>query len=108
LKAAAMRHFNLEDYLGLLGAKEDHLRQEKINKLLPLLTPEEKNFWIANRKLLNRGILYQGAVERLCKKIAIFMRIFRGKKIDTLFAITDIETQRKFVNNVWDSAFWKK
>lgn len=108
LKATAMRHFNYDDYLSVLGAKEDKFRSEKIDRLLPLLTLEEKNFWIANRKLLNKGVLYQGAVERLCKKIAVFMRIFRGKKIDTLFEIEDIETQKKFVNEVWDSTFWRK
>jgi len=108
LKAAAMRHFNHDDYLSVLGAKEDKLRKEKIDWLLQLLTLEERAFWVANRKLLNKGVLYQGAVEKLCKKIALILRVFRGKKIDRLFEIDDIEIQKKFVKEVWDSTFFSK
>lgn len=108
LKAAAMQLFDHSDYLAFLGAKEDTARDKKLAMLCSVLSESDQTFWKAHKYLIDKGILYQGAVERICTKVGFCFNILRGKKVKKLFSFNDIEEQRKFVDEHWHSRLWKK
>lgn len=108
LKAIAMYLFNHTEYLSFLGAKEDGERKQKMAMLSKLLTPADREFWGKHLHLIEKGILYQGAIERLCAKIALILKTVRGKRIKELFAFDDIEKQKQFIDETWNRSLWKK
>ena len=76
--------------------------------ILPHLTTQAARFWSENVKMVEKGILYQGAVERLTNLAARAFSILRGAKIKKLFAMENIEEQKAFVQKEWDSFLWRK
>lgn len=108
LKIAAMQIFEYEDYLAFLGVKNHKNRLKSFKHLEPLLTPAAKEFWLKHPKMIAKGILYQGAVERLTKVIALVSGTVRRKTIKKLFAFTDLKEQQEFVKKHWDRKWWRK
>ncbi len=108
LKAKAMEHLDFEQYISFLGGAEDQQRLTKFQLFSSHLDEKERVFWTENSELIVKGILYQGAVEKICSRIASVLRIIRRKKVKRLFEIENIEEQREFVKNQWNSFFWRK
>lgn len=108
LKAKAMQHLDFEEYISFLGGREDHQRLTKFQLLSPYLDEKERAFWSDNSELIVKGILYQGAVEKICSRIASVLRVLRRKKVKRLFEFENIEEQREFVKKHWNSFFWRK
>jgi len=108
LKAAAMQSFDYPEYLAFLGAAPCSNRKTMLKKVLPLLSDQSANFWIKHSKMIEKGIIYQGTVERLTALIAKIFSLTRGAKVKRLFAMQDIEEQREFVRNEWDSYLWRQ
>lgn len=108
LKVHAMRHLPFNDYLSFLGAIPQSNRLSHFKKLLPKLETDCRKFWHSNQKLIVKGILYQGAMEKACKKVAFCAKLMRGKKIQRLFEFDDLAKQQAFVNEEWNSYLWKK
>ncbi|MBA3603980.1 MAG: DUF3419 family protein [Parachlamydiaceae bacterium] len=108
LKAKAMEHLDFEQYISFLGGAEDQQRLTKFQHFSSHLEEKERVFWTENSELIVKGILYQGAVEKICSRIASVLRVIRRKKVKRLFEIENIEEQREFVQNQWNSFFWRK
>lgn len=110
LKAAAMEQLNFEDYICFLGGKDlqNSHRKEMLNKLLPSLSPEAGRYWKKQHKEIQKGILYQGAIEKWTKVISFCIKSFRKEKLDRLFAFRDLEEQKEFVQKEWMTKKWKK
>lgn len=108
LKAAAMRVLEYNDYLVFLGAVPGKGRRKTLEKLLPYMDPQAAQFWVKHEKMIEKGIIYQGTVERLTYIVAKFFSLLRGKKVKRLFSIDDLEEQKKFVQEEWDSYFWRQ
>ncbi len=108
LKAKAMEHLDYEQYVSFLGGSEDSQRLAKFQMLSPHLSESERMYWNDHKKLINKGVLYQGALEKMCSRISSILRVLRGKKVKKLFEIDDLEEQRHFVKNHWNSFFWRK
>lgn len=108
LKAAAMRILDYEEYLAFLGAIPGNGRKQTLQHLLPYMDPQAAQFWKKNEKMIAKGILYQGTVERLTYIVAKFLSLTRGKKVKRLFDINNIEEQKRFVRDEWDSYIWRK
>ena len=108
LKIAAMRCFDYEDYLAFLGATPKDNRREDLEKLFAFMQSETAQFWAKHKKMINKGVLYQGAVERLTKIVAFVFNLLRKKTIRRLFDFDDIEEQKKFVSEHWDRLWWRK
>jgi S-adenosylmethionine-diacylglycerol 3-amino-3-carboxypropyl transferase len=103
-----MAAFDYGDYLSFLGGKEDGGRQQKLSALLPHLPGKEGLFWNQHSHMVEKGILYQGAIEKMCMRLATLLGLLRGKKIQQLFAMKTIDEQRAFVKDVWNSFLWRK
>lgn len=108
LKTAAMKVLNHEDYLAFLGATPSQNRKQILQYLLPFMDQEAAQFWSKHKKKVSKGVLYQGAVERLTSVLAKLFSLTRRKKVERLFSINDIEEQRKFLKEEWDSYFLRK
>jgi len=110
LKMAAMHCLDYDHYLSFLGAlpgsKKD--RRETLKKLMPHMTEEMGAYWNAHVNTVEKGVLYQGAMEKWVRKLAIIIQMLRNSKIERLFDHEDLEEQRRFVQEKWDTATWTK
>lgn len=108
LKRSALRTLDFDTYLDFLGVTNQKAKKLMPRKLYEDLPEESKNFWVKQMKAVEKGIIYQGEVEKVCKRIAQFIRIVRGYKVCRLTAFDDIYQQREFVAKTWDKPFWRK
>lgn len=108
LKMAAMQHLSYEEYLAFLGAERSKKRLAALKSFSTNMDEEASQFWAENDRMIAKGVLYQGAVERITRYASRVLRCFRGKKIAKLFKIDDIEEQRRFVKEHWNTRAWKK
>lgn len=109
LKMTAMRHLDYSHYLAFLGAvpESKSKRHQMLHQLLPRMNQEVAKFWLTHAKMIEKGVLYQGVIERLTKIVASCLAVMRGKKIKRLFAMDDLLEQRKFMQEEWDNTFWR-
>lgn len=108
LKIAAMRELDFDHYLSFLGANPDNSRQETFKKLATHMHPDAAKYWMKNPKMISKGVLYQGALERILDWVSSGLQLFRGRKIEKLFSFKDVEQQREFVKKEWDNRVWQK
>jgi len=108
LKCAALELFDYEHYLAFLGASPDFSRKSSLHMLLDRLDAASYEFWKKNILMVEKGILYQGALERWIKRLSFFIRAIGKEKIDQLFSFEDLEEQREFLRNHWNDRVWKK
>lgn len=108
LKVQAMQQFDYEHYLSFLGLHEDNHRIAKLQLLLPNLNQKEQSFWAKHEKLVSKGVIYQGALEKLFKRFASALQIFRKDKVKRLFEFDNLEEQKVFIKEKWNSFFWRK
>lgn len=106
LKCASLEELSYEDYLSFLfgGPHLEHL----MDKIFLRLDDETRVFWQKNRKMLKRGIIYQGKLEIWFKRLSRLIRLFRGNKIKHLFQIENFEEQQEFVKKHWNTRAWKR
>lgn len=108
LKLAAITHLDYHAYLEFLGCSPSRYRFSTFKYLTAYLSKEAAEFWKKNKKMLDRGIIYQGRVERLTYYLSILFNLLKGKKISTLFSFNDIESQREFVLSQWNTPLLRK
>jgi S-adenosylmethionine-diacylglycerol 3-amino-3-carboxypropyl transferase len=108
LKSAAIAELEYDEYHSFLGGKHAHNRLETLRRISKHLDKEAAGFWSKNSKMIEQGVLYQGAVERLTHKASLLVRLLRKQKVQRLFAMDNLEEQRQFVKKHWNSFWWKK
>jgi S-adenosylmethionine-diacylglycerol 3-amino-3-carboxypropyl transferase len=108
LKFAAINNLDYEKYLGFLGCTPCIYRESIFNEIKPYLSSEAIKFWFKHKRMLRKGVIYQGKVERLAAQAAKIFKILRPKAIKQLFLFTDLQVQREFVNNIWDHYLLRK
>jgi S-adenosylmethionine-diacylglycerol 3-amino-3-carboxypropyl transferase len=108
LKLAAMKAMDYNEYLAFMGIKESPVgRIETYQHIEHLLSPDARNYFSANPILIEKGIIFQGNLERFfiaTSKIA-GLRIF--KRITELFQFDDLDAQRKWLDKNWGHFFWQ-
>jgi S-adenosylmethionine-diacylglycerol 3-amino-3-carboxypropyl transferase len=108
LKKVALTKLSYADYMAFLGIKPSKNRLQTFAKLEKNLDPMTTALWELLPKKIEKGILYQGSVEKLLKIASSCLRTFRGKKIDKLFSIKNIQEQQQFIESQWHTYLWKK
>lgn len=108
LKVAAIKALDYPEYLAFLGALPSKNRIETLEKLLPHMDQQAGEYWKKHKKIVSKGIIYQGALERLLKFSSLLFFLFKGKKVKRLFAMNNIEEQRKFLREEWDTYLMRK
>lgn len=107
LKAAALTALDHNQYLSFLGARKGDAPLTLYPKLIAHLPPGGAQFWNAHLGMVSKGVLYQGAIEKLCQVLAFTLSCVRRKKIQKLFEFEDLEEQRKFIREEWDTPLWR-
>jgi S-adenosylmethionine-diacylglycerol 3-amino-3-carboxypropyl transferase len=97
LKCAALNQLEIDEYLTFLGVKKSDKKFPFSHTILESLPISAKNYWKENRYLIDKGVIYQGAVERLCTFASnIFKFLFR-KQIEKLMNFDSIHEQQAYV-----------
>jgi len=108
LKLAAISQLDFDKYLAFLGCTPCSHRMSMFMQLKSSLSPDASRFWLRNPKMIARGIIYQGMIERITNYGGKFLHLLRRKKIKKLLAFTDLDEQREFIQQHWDTPFWRK
>jgi S-adenosylmethionine-diacylglycerol 3-amino-3-carboxypropyl transferase len=108
LKSAAIRDM---DYLGFVQFLGLHpafkSRWDSYLALRLQLTPDAARWFDARHGMIERGILYEGRWERYFRMSSAQLRFLRGDKIRQLFACGDLEKQRQFLHDHWNTWDWR-
>lgn len=107
LKMAALRKFDYDKYLAFLGLIESKHRKESYASLKADLHPTTLSLLAPYEKKIEKGIIYQGAVEKVISLASIAIRAMRGKKVRSLFSFDNLEEQALFVEKHWDTTGWR-
>jgi S-adenosylmethionine-diacylglycerol 3-amino-3-carboxypropyl transferase len=109
LKVEAMRQLPFEGYAAFLGlhAAEPRWRLEVFDLLAPDLGAS-RAFWERQRRIVADGVLYAGRWERHHRRLSRLARLTRPKAISELFGFEDLQSQRQFLAERWDTRFWRK
>lgn len=108
LKIAALKQLDYAEYLGFLGLQPHHQRKHTLNFLSTHMTPQAADYWRRNGKIIEKGIIYQGALERWSNRASTLIRLFRKREIRDLFKCNSLEEQIAFVKHKWNHALWEK
>lgn len=108
LKMAAMKQFDYNTYFRFLGGAKSDTRMQDLDRLSSLLSPAAALFWRTNLRMIDKGVLFQGAVEKQANRISKILALFRRQKISKLFEFDNLEEQREFVKKELHTSFWKK
>ncbi len=108
LKIAALSLLDYEEYLAFLGCTESAHRIGTFTKIKSHLSSKAKIYWENHKKMIMKGIIYQGRVEKLTHFGAKFIYFVRRKEINTLLSFDDPKKQREYVSLKWDTKWWRK
>lgn len=103
LKKCAMQYLPYPEYLSFMGADPNQDRLNTFRELAKYLDPVSLKIWEKHLKKITNGVLFEGAVEKLLKVASKVLNGIRGKKIQKLFSYDDIEQQRKFLKDEWQT-----
>lgn len=100
LKVAAMRSLDFDEYLSFLGGSPHPNRRSVLPKLH--MPSESHQFWLRHKRLIDKGIIFQGSIEKTCFFGASLLQFLLKKQINALFSFHDLHAQNIFLNTVWD------
>lgn len=107
LKKSAMNELDYDHYIAFMGLEKHGSRIQTFNQLKKHLDDCTVKVWMRHLKKIDKGILYQGALEKLLCVASHCVRMLRGRKIDQLFKFDCVNEQAQFINSKWHSPFWK-
>jgi len=110
LKIAAIRQLKYPDYLTFLGVNgegETKKRKHMYKELRKELSEQAARWFDDNLRYIAKGVIYSGRWERYFRLSSRCIRMWRGRKVEKLFAISDIAEQRMFVEKEWDTLPWR-
>jgi S-adenosylmethionine-diacylglycerol 3-amino-3-carboxypropyl transferase len=107
LKLAAIKEFEYDDYLNLLGVYPSGLSEKYYRYIRNLISPEAKSYWDNNIRLIQSGLFYEGRWEKFFSKLAFFLNTTRRKSLNELFECSALEEQKQLWDSKWNSSFWQ-
>lgn len=108
LKLAALNHLEYEPYLAFLGCLKSPHRLSLFDQIKNQLSPQALAFWINNKKMITKGVIYQGRIERLTALTSLFFKTVSFRKVATLFSLQNLEEQKQYVSKHWDKKSLRK
>lgn len=109
LKLAATKSLNYREYLEFLGVVESGRRAVLFEKVRPNVSPVASAWWLDHLRLIDQGVINSGRFERFTIWFAryILPLIHSKKTILKLLSSRNIEEQRTFYRDTWDSKPWR-
>ena len=104
LKVAAIKTLSFDEFISFSGLKENENRLAFYKKISPLLSPEAKEFWDQQKKILTQGFIMNGNYERFIILAVKFLNLLQGRKrVQGLLADKTIEEQQIYFDKVWNT-----
>jgi len=107
LKKIALRELNYDQYAGFLGVIPMDNRLEILETFWEKIPLDCREFWELRLKMIGKGVLYQGRMEKWCGRLSKLLRIFRGEKVKQLFQFHHIDEQTDFLST-WETKGLKR
>jgi S-adenosylmethionine-diacylglycerol 3-amino-3-carboxypropyl transferase len=109
LKKAAAQTLSYEEYLEFLGITKSKNRILLFEKVRPSLPRTTDAWWSDHKDLISIGVVNCGRFERFIISFANYiMPLMHSKRTVTEFlSVENIEEQRNFYRNRWDSKRWR-
>jgi S-adenosylmethionine-diacylglycerol 3-amino-3-carboxypropyl transferase len=107
LKCNALKSMDYDEYIGFLGGIPNKRREAGLQKILPYLSKESAHYWSRHPRMIKKGVLYQGVLERLSGVVSKAFLVMRPLKMKKIFQIHDLEEQRKYLKK-WDTFLFRK
>jgi S-adenosylmethionine-diacylglycerol 3-amino-3-carboxypropyl transferase len=110
LKVQALLRLPFDQYVAFLGLSQAdrRWRAEVLGRLGRDLPADACSFWQRHRRAVEAGVLYQGRWERHHRRLSVLARMLRPRAIRDLFTFEDLETQRRFLRERWDTPAWRR
>ena len=108
LKKVAIRDLDYDGYLRFMGMEPCKSRLATYRQLSDGLTETSRKLWKSHMKLIKRGVLFEGAIEKKTKIASVLLRLMRRKVIDQLFQFDDVQEQMDYVERSFDTKLWRK
>jgi S-adenosylmethionine-diacylglycerol 3-amino-3-carboxypropyl transferase len=106
LKIEAMRALTYEPYLAFLGVRQARDRLAVYQGVRPALSSAARDYFDTHPKLVQRGVLFQGSLERFLVSVARIAHMVRPFWVKRLFSCQDVTEQRRFIEG-WDTRIWR-
>jgi S-adenosylmethionine-diacylglycerol 3-amino-3-carboxypropyl transferase len=108
LKIAGARVLSHGEYLELLGARPSTHRPDLYTRCRPVLPARARAYWDREVGRIEDGVLVSGRYERYLAKFRGLLRTLHGeKRIARLFELRELDEQRRFYEEEWDTAAWR-
>jgi S-adenosylmethionine-diacylglycerol 3-amino-3-carboxypropyl transferase len=106
LKIAAMRALAYQPYLAFLGVRQADDRLAVYQGFRPSLPSAARDYFDTHPKLVQRGVLFQGSLERFLVHVARIAHVVRPFWVKRLFSCEDVGEQRRFIEG-WNTRVWR-
>ena len=106
LKIAAMRALAYEPFLGFLGVRQAGDRLAVYQGIRPSLPTAARDYFDTHPKLVQRGVLFQGNLERFLVYVARIAHVVRPFWLKRLFSCQDVAEQRRLIEG-WNTRIWR-
>lgn len=104
LKVAAIKTLSFDEFISFSGLKESENRLAFYKKISPLLSPEAKEFWDNQQKIIDQGFIMNGKYERFIILSAKFLNLLQGRKrVQGLLADKTKDAQENYFDKVWNT-----
>lgn len=110
LRMASFRNLNYDEILKFLGVKDCEDRVSIFNSIKNDLSDEARAFWENNLENIKTGFIHMGKAEKffsLMRKFLPLVHLDAEDKIETLLEKKDINSQKTFYYNEWNSERWR-
>ena len=106
LKIEAMRALAYEPYLAFLGVHQARDRLAVYQGIRPSLSSAARDYFDTHSKLVQRGVLFQGSLERFLVHVARIVHVVRPFWVKRLFSFENVAEQRHFIDG-WNTRMWR-
>ena len=73
LKMAAIAEFDHRECLEFLGVYPGHARLEQLEAISDRLTPQAREYWQGEVRVIQRGVIYAGVWERYMQQVKFLL-----------------------------------
>lgn len=104
LKIAAIKSLTFDEFISFSGLKAHENRLVLYEIIKPLLSPQARNFWDYQKKIILRGFIMNGKYERFIILAGKFINFLQGRKrVEGLLSEKTKEEQEIYFDNVWNT-----
>jgi len=109
LKLAAIKKLQYPDYAGFLGLYSfaAERRIEIYRELKNDLSEDASKFFDKHKRDIKKGVIYSGRWEKYFGFAAKQISFCRKQRVNRLFEFDDVEEQRRFLRDEWDTPAWR-